>query len=544
MTKKKRSKMPYIVFLLVILVVALAVVIYKLPVQEEGKADKKADKDKGITLEYGDSYVFSGDIKSVSGDDEKILKIDKDNPGKARAVECGKAAVELKSGETVRVTVEPARLTLVLFAGQSNCEGRLATDETVDTVRKRVVLNEPLTAFATYGVSDNETGEEVNWIRNPIEALNVSNAKAYLPESLTDNSKNEEHNRTDTLTTDKDTAGKTGIDSAFAYEWYKNTGEKVWIINAGHHGSKIQSWMPTSEETDNNFWQAVELYRGAEKILSREIKAGHYVLAHKGIIWCQGENNYRMGSGEYVSRFQEMYEAFEEQLNGEGIAGLERELDFCGINIVRAAMDTPDNEEDFVLTGPRSAQFYMTTGEFDEKIILAANVSEKWGNDNSVKEYFADKYGNDEDFNAAYPKEDTQIKMPTSVREVHGGFHYTQLAYNEIGFDAADNICEMISAGKNGKAGVEEIELVMEDGVTDRSGTTVNVTAGKYVPFAVKVFPASRQKDVRISCSDNVIYDSKGLMITDEADSKGNITGEVKVTVGKTTRKIEINGKN
>ena len=181
MTKKKRSKMPYIVFLLVILVVALAVVIYKLPVQEEGKADKKADKDKGITLEYGDSYVFSGDIKSVSGDDEKILKIDKDNPGKARAVECGKAAVELKSGETVRVTVEPARLTLVLFAGQSNCEGRLATDETVDTVRKRVVLNEPLTAFATYGVSDNETGEEVNWIRNPIEALNVSNAKAYLP---------------------------------------------------------------------------------------------------------------------------------------------------------------------------------------------------------------------------------------------------------------------------------------------------------------------------------------------------------------------------
>ena len=36
---------------------------------------------------------------------------------------------------------------------------------------------------------------------------------------------------------------KLGPDSGFAYEWVKQTGEKVWVVNAAHGGSAISSWL-------------------------------------------------------------------------------------------------------------------------------------------------------------------------------------------------------------------------------------------------------------------------------------------------------------
>ena len=350
--KGNKAKIAAIIVLL-ILIVLFAFGFDRLA--EEAGNSEKSKKVKGVTIEYGDSYTFSENVVKPNGYSDTILEFDEENPKVIKAVECGECNVKLENGKTVKIFVEPARITLVLFAGQSNCEGRLASEETVETVEEQVVLNEHMTAFGTYGVSDNDTSREVNWIDNPIDELSIDNVDKYLPESLTDNSRNKIYNRTDILTENKTKVGKTGIDSAFAYKWYKKTGEKVWVINAAHHGSTIQSWLPTNGCIDNNYWQAVRLYQGAEKILSREIEDGHFVLAHKGIIWCQGENNFRMSSGEYTSRFLEIFESFEQQLNGENIPNLNRELDFCGIVITRAALNKPDNEKrDLVLTGPRS----------------------------------------------------------------------------------------------------------------------------------------------------------------------------------------------
>lgn len=537
--KGNKGKITAIIILL-ILVVLCAFGFNRLT--EEADNSEKSKKVKGVTIEYGDSYTFSENVAKPKDDSDTILEFDEENPKVIKAVECGECNVILENGKRVKILVEPAKITLVLFAGQSNCEGRLASEETVETVEEQVVLNEHMTAFGTYGASDNDTSGEVNWINNPIDELSIDNAGKYLPESLTDNSRNKIYNRTDTLTENKTKVGKTGIDSAFAYEWYKKTGEKVWVINAAHHGSTIQSWMPTNGCIDNNYWQAVRLYQGAEEILSREIEDGHFVLAHKGIIWCQGENNYRMSSGEYTSRFLEIFESFEQQLNGENIPNLNRELDFCGIVITRAALNKPDNGRmDFVLTGPRSAQFYLTTGERYAKIMMASNVAENWSSDTSVKEYFAGKYGTDLDYNAAYPKADSAVKMPAAIRDVHRGFHYTQLGYNEIGLDAADNIISRVFGKKNGKGAPEKVELVMEDGLTDISGRTTEIPIDKYVPFAVKVFPASMQNDIEIKCSENVIYDSKGLMITGDG-TENSVNGSIEVTVNGATEIMKIIG--
>lgn len=541
--KGNKTKITAIIILLLLIIFGAFVFIFDRTDEEADEPAKaKAKKEKGVTIEYGDSYTFSKNVIKPKDDPESILEYDEKNHKVVKAVECGECTVKLENGRTVNVFVEPAKLTLVLFAGQSNCEGRLASDETVETAEKQVVLNEYMTAFGTYGASDNETSKEVNWIDNPIDELSIDNAGKYIPESLTDNSRNKIYNRTDTLTENKTKVGKTGLDSAFAYEWYKQTGEKVWVINAAHHGSTIESWMPTKGRTDNNYWQAVKLYQGAEKVLSEEIEAGHFTLAHKGIIWCQGENNFRMSSGEYSSRFQEIFEGFEKRLSGKNIPNLNRELDFCGIVIVRAALNRTDNGiKDFLLTGPRSSQFYMTTGEVSSKIMLASNVAENWSSDASVKEYFTGKYGTDKDYNEAYPKADSDVKMPTAVKDVHRGFHYTQLGYNEIGIEAADSIISRIFGKKNRNSTPERVELVMHDGLTDMSGRTADIPVDKYVPFAVKVFPASMQKDVKIKCSDNVVYDSKGLMITGDGKEK-SVTGSIEVTVKGTSEIMKIIG--
>lgn len=528
--------------ILLIIVIVAAIGLFRMDNWEEAADKEQENPISTVTLEYGDSYSFSDKVVAKADGAENILKFSSKNQKKIKAIECGNTDVKLKSGENVNVKVEPARIALVLFAGQSNCEGRLSSYETIEQARERVVLNEPMTAFDTYGASDNETSEEVNWIQNPIEALSIESANKYIPESLTDNSKNEIYNRTDTLTAAKGETGKTGIDSAFAYEWYKNSGEKVWIVNAAHHGSTIESWEATTGEIDNNFWQSVKLYQCAEKLLSEEIEAGHFILARKGIIWCQGENNFNMSSNEYVSRFQEMFEGFEEHLNGKGISDLERDLDFCGILIVRAAMNKPDNDKDLVLTGPRSSQFYMTMKEGDSKILLASNVAENWSDDKSVKKYFTEKYGNDKTFNKAYPKENTNVKMPERVKDVHGGFHFSQLGYNEIGFDAADSIWSAVAKEKKTDKSLKWLELVTDDGITDRSGETITITADRYVPFAAKAFPASMQKEIEITCSDNVEFNSNGLMIKSDG-AKGEVTGQIEVKAGEISKIMKIIGR-
>ena len=81
----------------------------------------------------------------------------------------------------------------------------------------------------------------------------------------------------------------------------------------------------------------------------------------------------------------------------------------------------------------------------------------------------------------------------------------------------------------------------MEDGLTDMSGRTAEIPIDKYVSFAVKVFPASMQKDIEIKCSDNVVYDSKGLMITGEG-KENRVNGRIEVTVNGTSEIMNIIG--
>jgi hypothetical protein len=132
--------------------------------------------------------------------------------------------------------------------------------------------------------------DEVAWYEDVdgVGPFGVHNYERFLPSSLADNAMNDRYNRTDSLTDAREAPGKGGIDRVLAFRWRQLTGEKVWIVNASRHGTAIRYWDPEAD-LENMFRAAVRLYRGAEKILDEEIRAGRYTLAHKGIFWCQGE---------------------------------------------------------------------------------------------------------------------------------------------------------------------------------------------------------------------------------------------------------------
>jgi hypothetical protein len=501
-----------------------------------------------ITLRYDDRYTFKKNVKSVvsleitskrtgsTKADVAVLELDDSDSTKVIAAGCGRALVTLTNGTTYGVKVVAAPISLLLVAGQSNAEGRVSKSKNISTYQKNWIINEEGQVYNTYGPATKEMYTEVGWFGQSANALSISNVNAFIPSSLTNNSDSKLYKHTNNLTNAEGAVGKSGIDSALAYEWNKLTGEKVWIINAAHRGSSITSWQPGSSKTDNNFWQAVELYKAAEKLLSKEISAGHYTLSRKGVFWLQGEQDKTMSDTKYLDYFTKMNAGFQTQLNGSGIANMKKAISFTGIMMVRAASSTPAGNADLTMTGPRLAQYYMCNSSSYPTVYLASQATESWTTDANVANYFKSKYGSQAKYTAANPTK-SKITMPTKVSQLHSTIHYSQMAYNEIGMDAADNICYALGYAKKPSTKVTSIQLVTADGYTNRSGKTVSIAKGSTTKFAVKVYPTYLSKGVQITTTKNTAYSVSGIKLKAKGSNK------ITVSAGSKSASITIKSK-
>lgn len=499
-----------------------------IPEADESAEESSPVQEPELVLRYDDRYEFAKEIQAIDSEeifshqvdseaaDTEVLKCNPDNASQVIAVGCGTAKVSFQDGSMLRVQVDPAPISLLLIAGQSNGEGRPSDVRKLEQLKKQWVANKEGMVYSTYGPSDTRARmnmyEEVCWYEDTenVGALSVKNFERFLPKSLTQNEVNDNYNRTDNLTNAENALGKGGIDSALAYRWTQLTGEKVWIVNAAHHGTGINRWNPDDSDKNNEFWEAVALYTGAEEILSKEIVAGHYTLAHKGIFWYQGESDYGTGD-EYAPQFLKMNEAFMTELDGHGIPGMEKDIAFTGILMVRATLDKPTSSADFFLTGPRRVQFYLAMDSEYPTILMASQAEEDWSCDETVEAYFQKKYGSQEKYASSLPLIGGEASMPACLNDVHSQVHYMQLAYNEIGVDAAENICYALHYAQAPSDKIERIEAVTEDGITVRNGQTITVSQGEERKFAVKVYPAYLAKTVEVVLSDSLKWSSTGI---------------------------------
>lgn len=483
-------------------------------------------KDQGLVLAYDDRYTFDQEIKEIRTEevtsfqtgtdipDEEILEFQDGDRIHARAAGCGSAEVVLADGTALKVTVEPAPISLLLLAGQSNCEGCANDKNFLDQYKKQWILNPEGSTYSSYGVTE-EMYEQVAWYDDSegIGQITLKNCSRFLPVSLTDNTLNDAYSRTDSLTSAPGATGKGGIDSALAYRWRQLTGEKVWIVNASRHGSGISLWDPAERTEPALFQKAVRLYKGAEKILGKEIGAGHYVLSHKGVYWCHGETDsfLKTFSSKYQSSFDQIRLGFLKQLSGRGIENMEKEIEFFGIIMPRGSLFYPNKGADYALTGARMAQYYMAVSPDYPDVYMATYLGDLWTDDQSVADYFTEKYGTEAAFNSLWPMRSGKVPLPSTMDEVHGSIHYTQIGYNELGFDAAENICYALGYCRPERLKVDSVSFITADGTRVRNGETVGMQEKIRNVLAIRVSPAYMTKTVEIKTSDNLVFSEAGV---------------------------------
>lgn len=498
-------------------------------IKTSGKSNVNTGEEKRIqnisnimTLKYDDRYTFSHRVRRVSNlsvnsrnavtgkRDRYAVRLVKGSRNKIIACGCGRARVRLVNGDEYDIRVTRANISLILMIGQSNMEGSAAIKPMNAVYRAQSFVNEEGKVYNTYAPS-NDTHSAFTGGFEDRPFLTSDNADQFVPDSLTDNT-GEKWQRTNNLTNAPGAEGKIGVDSALAYEWNKKLNEKIWLVNAAHSGSSINSWLPDGSR--NNFREAVNLYRKCEKVLQREIEAGHYKLRHKGYFWMQGEQDYSMSMGDYLKKFTSMHEALKKELAGKGMGPLKHHLEFAGICMIRAHED-PMSKEDLYMTGPRRAQYYMTESHTDKyrDVFLVTQLSDVWTSDATVKKYFKKKYGNYENYRKTLRMRKGQIpdRMPSKISDVHEVIHYSQIAYNEMGRDIAMNTIYALKYKNRPDKDYLRIKIVSEDGVTDISNYDASEISTDML-FIPKVYPTWRTKEINTSYkSSNISYSSQHI---------------------------------
>lgn len=529
---------------LFMLCVFLGVFIILPETAEAAKLSMK-DTDSKITLKYDDRYTFKKEIKEIKtisvksdnvqtgGKDNEVLKVQEGSNNKVIAAGCGKAVVELKSGKKIGVTVKAAKISLLLLIGQSNMEGSPDKLGSLEEYQNEYVLNKEGKVYSTYGPSTLSHSLTNGCFKTVSPKLTIWNPDEYVPGSLTDNSSEKEWKRTNNLTNTEQATGKTGIDGALAKEWVKRTDEKVWLVNAAHSGSSIDTWLPGKERTNNNFWQAVSLYKTCEQLLSKEIEAGHYKLSHKGYFWLQGETDENMSAKKYLEKFLKMHNGIKNELGTGRVKkykNVDKKIEFAGILMVRAHGDPTDNT-DLYMTGPRKAQYYMcnSSKEKFKDIYLASHISEDWVTDAGVDAYFKSKYPSIEKYLEFNNMKKQDVQIPSKVEDVHQSVHYTQLGYNELGRDAAANICYALKYAKAPETETQ-IRLVGTDGYTDI--TSAVKAKEDDMSVTVKIFPAYKAKSLEVMRKEGISLNRWNVKL----QSDNYFSGQVKYMAGGKSR--------
>ena len=426
-----------------------------------------------ITVSYDDRYTFQKEVASFSDakitsnvagtetPDSAIVSLVGDSKTSAVITGVGTVKVNYTDGTSHLLKSEPAKISVLLIAGQSNAEG-------ADGSAYKSIKNPAGTVYSTYAPAYHYhsgvcTDSLHNYGNDELfsEYLNKDNGTQYVAKSLTSTlnvNGDELEYKPNALTADG--TGKGGMDAAIADQWHRQMGDKVWVVNCAHSGSVIDTWQKDYDDSSldpvaeaekrandrrNQYTEMNGVMTAVISTMESEIDAGHYTLSHYGLFWCQGESDASMSAAQYAEKFVSMYKSMKQDWKIDG-----KSLEFASIVATRtfsrpAPYNTGDGAysyADTMLNGVRVAQLYLglnTTGDYAD-IFMGSNAGDRWVGEN----FYTEQY-----FNTVYADEDEFIELhgylrPTTMAEVHyAGAHYTQLGYNELGRDAVRNTLAM-----------------------------------------------------------------------------------------------------
>ncbi len=504
---------------------------------EESASDTEAD-DGVLRLGYDDRYEFDSDIEkienisvlssAVGGEkDEAVLRL-ADGETKHRVVACGTgtATVTLADGTQKSVEVSAAPISVLFVLGQSNAEGVtvFSDAEVSKQARQASVLCEEGQVYSTYAPRDSTSGRNIGGT-SFLKILDRDNGASFVASSLTSKKSVKGTDLRYYLNSlSAEGQGKAGIDSALAYEWNRQTGDKVWVINVALSGSGIDMWQKGQKTYDG----AVSVATAALGVLGSEIAAGHYSFSKMGYFWVQGCHEKTSTSSEaYTKQFLSMHNSFKNDIATDVDGDSQKDtVSFAGIVLVRNPADHV-SKRDLALNGPRTSQMYMgaSSEEGFEDIYLASYVGDIWTSDGNVKDYFKEKYTGGK---VTMPLR-TQYELPKTVKEVHPDIHYRQPGYNELGVDAASNMVAMLSK----KEGSEAVKVLKTNGYdTYKENDTVRVVSGNSVLVGVlaeDTYMGAKGISLVVECKG--VTNKHNQLIADSSTARGN-KGTLKVYLG------------
>ncbi len=408
----------------------------------------------------------------------------------------------------ISVTVEPATLTLMFLAGQSNMEGYCSG--TTGYERSASVACKEGTVYSTYVPWDSEKGANIAGISfsELCTTDDYGNASDFVAGSLQGtaniNGGTLEY-PLNSLTAAGN--GKTGPDSALAYEWNlltggETSGDKVWVVNTAYGATSISKWVPGEK---NCYERSKAIWNNVLKTYNAELESHHYAAGKRLIFWLQGEADKNWDADTYETYFATMYSAMEADLDPDGF----------GIIMVRSSTGTNTSDDDLEMTGPRIAEYWLGSSSVYHDVYVVSNENEQWTSDSGVKSYFQNAYPN----GFTYPMQGASKSVPTTVSAVHGDIHYSQVGHNENGITAAKGMYQVLY----GSTALSSISW------KDASGQTVTSIELEYsdettiaVPVASPAYAAKQ-----ISCSvsgSSVSYSASTGIISGKTAGKTVIT--------------------
>ena len=552
------------------------------------------DGDGVIHIRYQDKYTFESEITEIKDEnitsyvtgttqkDENLLV--KQADGKTVYADgCGTATV-VAGGKEIKIKVDASPINMLFTTGQSNASGdpTFADTDILNHYRNDFVRSPETMAYLTQTdqlVSVNPEADQQRYVEHGMQigANRVyKHYSRYVPTTLDWETTGNEQGCDPRVLTQKTTSFYgAGWSASLAKEWIKQTGERVWIVNASHGAMEIQQFLPVEEgdttPKENEYYQAVAVFNAALETLYKEIDAGHFTLHHMAYYWYQGEANsydrevggkeYVGGlssfimynnrgcryttSAEYVELFTKVHTGFMNDVKYDH-NGVTKELEFCGLMTIRTNEDDGVNTMGQVkMTGARTAHYYI--GGVKEGVLanvyVVSNLTERWTGetpeeaDANVEAYFLEKYGSAEAF-----REKMGYDMPTTSYEVHPNAHYNMCGHNELGEDCAKNtlrILNMLNPDAAYRLSYEESEeevtpvLVPEQGYgTIRSSVKLyekQTASGKtyyesvVFPQFSDIFDLSKGVETRVN-TDGFTWDSYVLKTSDKSLKKVSLT--------------------
>ncbi len=505
--------------------------------EETDEALLTLQAENGVDTEVIATGVGSGTIWLVRADQEEDLRKaleggeepDDENPD-------NESPEEVIDVYKIAVTIEPAALTLMFLAGQSNMEG-YCDSYTGYEIGDSIVCEEGQ-VYSTYVPWGTSKGKEItgidftevcstsNYNRTAGDFVAGSLQGAVTEEGVLDAPSNMTGGLLEyPLNSLTDAGGgKTGPDSGLAYEWNQLTGDKVWVVNTAYGSTEILQWTPGG----NCYNRSVPVWDDVLETYQAEIAAGHYTEGSRLAFWLQGE----MGDAtspvsEYEDSFDSMYQAMSEELD----------MDAFGIFMVRAGYATNRgaeyrSEKDIKMSSSRIAQYWLGSGLSPySNVVVASNANEQWVSNTGVASYFQSRYGKA----LSYPTQGGSSSVPTTVNEVHYDIHYSQIGHNENGITAADGMYEVL----NGSSTPSSVAWRGADGQEVSSLTLeLSTDTAIAVPVVDPVYTAKQLTEIS-ETGDTVSYDAAAgtvQAVSESAVGKGTLTA----SAGRATASLSV----